>query len=216
MMGGIEESQKDHNAAAGSRFDFLTSGRGAVGLFCCMGLLFAMTGCTDEDGPMKTTQTPYTSQNSSTNTPSEESKEDEVSSEEKSTVEESPDVAANGYETATNEKGNEETDPAVDDSVAEPEEGASIPALAVIGEFNLINQPLKDVLGFISASHSVPITLDEPALNEAGIATDTPVTYAASGKKLAVMLKELLKPLGLTYTVEGKGLKVTPIQKSSK
>lgn len=75
------------------------------------------------------------------------------------------------------------------------------------------DQPLTDVVTFLSDSHNIPIIIDTEALTEEGIATDTPVTRQLTGVKLRSALKIVLTPLQLSYIIEDEVMKITTLTK---
>ena len=75
------------------------------------------------------------------------------------------------------------------------------------------DQPLTDVVSFLADLHNIPIIIDTEALQEEGIATDTPVTRTLTGVKLRSALKIILQPLQLSYVIEDEVMKITTIAK---
>ena len=82
-------------------------------------------------------------------------------------------------------------------------------------EVNFTDSPLVDVIQYLSDFHNIPIIIDTEALNEEGIATDTPVTRTLAGVKLRSALKIMLTPLGLAYVIEDEVMKITTIAKEA-
>ncbi len=71
------------------------------------------------------------------------------------------------------------------------------------------NVPLRQVLDDLRASQGINIYVDEPALNEKGIALDSPVTIQLDNIALKSSLKLLLNLVHLTYVVSDGVLKIT-------
>jgi len=80
-------------------------------------------------------------------------------------------------------------------------------------EIDFQDQPLTDVITFLADFHNIPIILDKEALQEEGIATDTPVTQTLTGVKLRSALKIILQPLQLSYIIEDEVMKITTLAK---
>ncbi|TXT33036.1 MAG: hypothetical protein FD138_1976, partial [Planctomycetota bacterium] len=75
------------------------------------------------------------------------------------------------------------------------------------------DQPLTDVISYLADFHNIPIIIDNEALTEEGIATDTPVTRTLTGVKLRSALKIILAPLQLSYVIEDEVMKITTLSK---
>lgn len=88
-------------------------------------------------------------------------------------------------------------------------EAAVEAALTQPARFEFIETPLTDVLAFLSDAHDLTVFLDRRALEEIGIATDTPLTAKSRGGDLAANLDALLAPLELTWLVHCDVLLVT-------
>ncbi len=77
-------------------------------------------------------------------------------------------------------------------------------------QLEFTDQPLSDVIDYLKDYHSqmlghpIEIQLDTKALNDAGIAPDTPVTKNLKGITLRSALRLLLKELQLTYIIRTK------------
>ena len=65
-------------------------------------------------------------------------------------------------------------------------------------DLDMVEMPLKDVMLFLQEKHALPIVLKAKKLDEAGIATDTPVTKNLRGIRLGSALNMLLEDLDLT------------------
>lgn len=69
--------------------------------------------------------------------------------------------------------------------------------------------PLEDVATAIGQLHHIPVRLDSKALDDIGVGTDTPVTFAARGTSLRSALQLILKQVGLTFMVSNDSLMIT-------
>jgi hypothetical protein len=76
-------------------------------------------------------------------------------------------------------------------------------------ELDFADQPLADVLSQLAEQHHVQVFLDQKALSDAGVATDTPVTRSIKGLSLRTALKLILEELDLTYLIRNEVLKIT-------
>ena len=74
-----------------------------------------------------------------------------------------------------------------------------------------VDTPLTDVISFFVDLHQIPIKLQHAALEEAGIAADTPVTCSLANVSLHSVLRVLLEPLDLTYLVDGEVLMIATL-----
>jgi hypothetical protein len=74
-------------------------------------------------------------------------------------------------------------------------------------EFN--EMPLRDVIAKLREAHSIPVELDQKALEDAGVDLDTPITQHISGISLRSALRLLLDTIDLTYRVENEVLQIT-------
>jgi hypothetical protein len=69
--------------------------------------------------------------------------------------------------------------------------------------------PLEDVAQIIHRQHRVPIHLDRRALDDVGIGTDVPITFAGRGLSLRSALRLILRELELTYQLNNDGVLIT-------
>lgn len=76
-------------------------------------------------------------------------------------------------------------------------------------ELEFIETPLQDVLDFIRDYHQIEVQLDQKALDDVGIGSDSPITRSLKGISLRSALRLLLRELDLTYTIEDEVLLVT-------
>ncbi len=69
--------------------------------------------------------------------------------------------------------------------------------------------PLQDAIDYLKDLHGIQIRLDTKALEDAGMGSDTPVSYSVNGVKLKSGLRWLLRPHDLTYLVRDEVLLIT-------
>ena len=88
-------------------------------------------------------------------------------------------------------------------------------ALAMPAQMDFTHQPLHDVVDYLvdyhsqKLGHAFSIKLDTKALNDAGIAPDTPVTMSLRGISLRSALNLMLKDLQLTWIIDDEVLLIT-------
>jgi type II secretory pathway component GspD/PulD (secretin) len=80
---------------------------------------------------------------------------------------------------------------------------------APVSTLDYKDTPLKQILDDLQVTTGINIVPDEPALNEAGISLDKPVTMKLEGVALKSALNLLLHQVHLTYVVGDEVLKVT-------
>ncbi len=68
---------------------------------------------------------------------------------------------------------------------------------------------LADVVGYLNQFHHVQIQFDVKALEELGVATDSPITRELRGVSLRSALDLILRDLGLTWTIDSEVLLIT-------
>lgn len=73
---------------------------------------------------------------------------------------------------------------------------------------------LADAMLFIADYHKINIVLDNAALEEAGVGTDTPITQQLNGIKLRSALRLILEPLDLTYIIDNEVLLITTVDEA--
>jgi hypothetical protein len=78
------------------------------------------------------------------------------------------------------------------------------------------DQPLQDVVTQLSDEYGIPIQLDKPALEEAGIGTDSKVTIALHNISFRSALKLMLRTLQLTWVVQDEVLMITTKESAEK
>ncbi|MBN2578758.1 MAG: hypothetical protein JXB10_07170 [Pirellulales bacterium] len=101
---------------------------------------------------------------------------------------------------------------AIDLSGQLPEEAKIEKELNKPTEVEFVETPLSEVVNYLKDYHKINIELDQRALNELAIATDTPVNKSLKGLTLRSALRIILKELGLTYTIENEVLLITSQQ----
>lgn len=74
---------------------------------------------------------------------------------------------------------------------------------------DFVDTPLKDVITFLSEAHSIPISINRKALEEAGVDVEMPVSHQIRDLRLATALQLLLRPLGLTYDTTDELMEIT-------
>ena len=84
---------------------------------------------------------------------------------------------------------------------ADPRETSIRTALDEKTELDFTDEPLSDVVHYLKQRHEIEIQLDNKALTDVGVGSDTPVTRAIKGITLRSALKLMLTDLDLTYVV---------------
>jgi len=72
--------------------------------------------------------------------------------------------------------------------------------------------PLDEALHAISQSHGIPIVLDRRAMEELGLAPDTPVSLSLKDVTLRVFLRLMLRELDLTYMIKDEVIQITTVE----
>ena len=75
-----------------------------------------------------------------------------------------------------------------------------------------IDTPLVEALESVSEIHGIPILVDRRALEEIGLAEDTPVSIGLKEISLRSALRLLLRDLDLTYMVKDEVLQITTLE----
>lgn len=105
--------------------------------------------------------------------------------------------------------------PPIDDPVAQLSARLQAAELKIRRElvksttFDFVETPLVEVVMFLQDLHQIPVKLDHTALENAGVADDTPVTNTLREVSLHTALRQVLEPLDLTYLVTGEVLMIT-------
>jgi hypothetical protein len=74
--------------------------------------------------------------------------------------------------------------------------------------------PLEDVAATLEEKLGAPVLLDRRALDDQGIAADTPVSFAVAGISGRAALNHLLRPMNLTWTIRHEVLLITTPEQS--
>ena len=74
---------------------------------------------------------------------------------------------------------------------------------------DFIDTSLKDVVLFLAELHAITILIDESALKEESISTDTPINLQIKGIKFRSGLRLVLEPLGLEFVIRNEVMTVT-------
>lgn len=82
-------------------------------------------------------------------------------------------------------------------------------ALKETANFDFVERPLSEVFEQLSATHKIPIQLDNKSLADEGMGADTPVTARIEGISLRSALRLMLAELDLTYVIRDEALFVT-------
>ena len=82
-------------------------------------------------------------------------------------------------------------------------------ALQSPAAIDLTEAPLAAVAADLSRQHGINIQLDRRALDDVGLAADTPITKSLSGLSLKSCLRLILRELNLTYVVRDEVLLIT-------
>ena len=69
--------------------------------------------------------------------------------------------------------------------------------------------PIAEAVGYMKDFVGVEIQLDLKALREAGVESDTPITFDVKGVTLKSALNLMLRPLDLTYVYKDEVLLIT-------
>ena len=83
------------------------------------------------------------------------------------------------------------------------------PALSKLVSVRFQETPLEEACKAVATACRVDVAMDRNALENDGIATDTPITLEVSDVTLDAALHHTLAPLGLTFVVDRNELKVT-------
>ena len=75
-----------------------------------------------------------------------------------------------------------------------------------------IHTPLSDAMQSVSDMHNIPVVVDRRALEEIGLADDTPVTISLKNVTLRSALRLMLRELDCTYVVKDEVLQITTME----
>ena len=73
----------------------------------------------------------------------------------------------------------------------------------------VVEKPLQDVVDFLKDQYQIEIQIDERALGDMGIGSDTPITRSLKDVSLRSGLKLILRELDLTYAIRDEVLLIT-------
>ncbi len=90
-----------------------------------------------------------------------------------------------------------------------PAETRILAALEDNTQLEFIETPLNQITDFLREQHDIPIGIDVRALDEAGVALETPITGNVKGVSLHAALQYLFGALDLTYRIENETLWIT-------
>ena len=79
---------------------------------------------------------------------------------------------------------------------------------------NFDKQPLGEAISFLQNYTGLNIVLDQKALSDENVTSASPVALSLNNMKLKNVLKQMLRPMGLTYKVEDEVLLITNPQAS--
>lgn len=82
-------------------------------------------------------------------------------------------------------------------------------ALGEAAKLHFADQPLADVVETLAKQHKIPIQVDNKALTDSGLGSDTPVTAHIEGVSLRSALRLMLDQLDLVYVVRNEVLFIT-------
>lgn len=82
-------------------------------------------------------------------------------------------------------------------------------ALDETTEGDFTDQPLTDVLDYLKQRHDIEIQIDDRALSDSSVSTETPITHRFKGLTLRSALRRVLGDLDLTYVIRNDVLVVT-------
>ena len=88
-------------------------------------------------------------------------------------------------------------------------EAAIEEALAKPTQLEFHETPLSDVVEWLKDQHGIEIQLDNKAISDVGIGTDTPITKRLKGVSLRSALNLMLNELNLTWTIQDEMLLIT-------
>ena len=90
-----------------------------------------------------------------------------------------------------------------------PSEERILAALEGPTEMDFTETPLQDTVDYLKHRHKIEIQLDNRALEDAAIGSDTPVTCTVKDVKLKSGLELLLRDMDLTYIIQNEILLIT-------
>ena len=84
-------------------------------------------------------------------------------------------------------------------------------ALRKTGDFDFADTPLTEAMATIGKNYRVNIAIDESALTDEGISTDTPVTLQLKNVTLDFALRMFLEPLQMEAVIRNEVLQITTL-----
>ena len=87
-------------------------------------------------------------------------------------------------------------------------------ALAGSTEMVFVEVPLQDVVNYLKDRHRIEIKIDNKALNDVGIGTDSPVTVSLKGISLRSALNLMLREHSLTWIIQDEVLMITTLEEA--
>lgn len=103
----------------------------------------------------------------------------------------------------------QQTEPTPYEPQPGPAEQKILAALASQTSLDFIDQPLADVVDTLRKKHEIEIQLDNKALSDEGIGSDTPVTRNIQGISLESALRLVLGEMDMTYLPKNEVLMIT-------
>jgi hypothetical protein len=89
-------------------------------------------------------------------------------------------------------------------------------ALEQTTQFEFTEEPFANLVRFLRDYHRIEVQIDAKALDDIGVATDSPVTVNLTGVSLRSALNLILRQLGLVFTIHDEVLLITtPDQRDS-
>jgi hypothetical protein len=82
-------------------------------------------------------------------------------------------------------------------------------ALASKVDLQFHKKPLAEVAKELSVKHGIAVVVDTRALDDVGIGTDSPITFASSGTSLESALRHMMRPYELAILVQNESLWLT-------
>ncbi len=76
-------------------------------------------------------------------------------------------------------------------------------------DVNFADNPLTEACEYLSETNNVPVLIHKSALQDEGIALDTPITLQLTGLTFEEVLNHLTRPMGLAWEVEDGLMRIT-------
>ena len=81
-------------------------------------------------------------------------------------------------------------------------------------QLDFLESPLSEVVEFLEEYHDIEIVIDNRALQDAGLDSNTPITQTLRGISLRSALRLILRELDLTYMVRDEVLQITSLDEA--